>query len=149
EARLDPFNPGEFGLAFLYHEQNTPKGTESCFATLTLESRGPQAFSVDLNFRRHLPPREHGKSAGIRKLVAGKAQDWHRLAVEVRPGSIRAYLDDALLGELGPAALARSTAALRAAQGPDGTEPVFDRQGGLGLFLLRGVGSVRRIVVEP
>jgi hypothetical protein len=149
EVQLDPFNPGEFGLAFLYHEQNTAKGTESSFATLTLDSRGPQAVSVELNLRRHLPPREHAKSAGIRKLVAGKAQDWHRLVVEVRSGSIRAYLDDALLGELGPAALARSTADLRDAAAPAGTEPVFDRQGGLGLFLYRGAASVRRIVVEP
>jgi eukaryotic-like serine/threonine-protein kinase len=105
------------------------------------------------------PTREHGMGGPVQAFKPGGQgnTDWRNIVVEVRPRGIRASWEGALLGEWSSQEMAK---ALRDIQNglrrKDPNDPLatqvpdeFALRGAVGLYVRKGSGSFRRVVLEP
>src|SRR5262249_27144988 len=90
DVRLDTDQPGEGGIYLLHHQADIGQGPENFFATLSVSYRRPTAV-CQLNLRRFQKSGEPGKARVLESRQPAQKRDWHPLAVEVTPGSIRAF----------------------------------------------------------
>jgi serine/threonine-protein kinase len=149
EVRLDTDQPGEVGLYLLHHQADVGQGTETFFATLSVSQRGPTAV-CQLNLRRFQESGDPRKARVLESRQPAQKRDWHLLAVEVTPESIRAFWNGKEIRSRRPVVFTDRVKSLLTSDPPAKVKlPPFPRRGGLGLFVLQGSASFRRVVVKP
>jgi hypothetical protein len=159
-------NPSPVGLFVGYDDQPTPQGRERCYCmfgcVVTPAHQAREGVArptlVTLRLCGHLekgsPPRPHLFFYGSSLLRAAPppagALHWCKLALEVRPGEVRAFWEDEPLHPLGVANLACAARDLVDYQkflrpGPF----VFTARGALGLYVNKNRGEFRNVILKP
>jgi serine/threonine-protein kinase len=158
EVRHHRGEKGEVGIYFGYHKQETAQGVEHCFCDLAFNDWGPEQALLQFRLHRHRErgpldeldyPASTGKFTPLDQLPRGRERPWRLLKARVTPEAIEVAWGDKWFGKWQRAEIVK-LATPRLQDNPalnPGSE--FLPQGGLGVFIKRGTGCFRHVLVKP